>query len=76
MIFNNLKKPESRATKEEMRAMIGACDLVPKARAKAKTLSGGQKRKLQLAMMFAGGSSVCCIDEVSSGLNPLSRRKI
>ena len=76
MIFNNLKKPESRATKEEMRAMIGACDLVPKARAKAKTLSGGQKRKLQLAMMFAGGSSVCCIDEVSSGLDPLSRRKI
>ncbi|KAL8949166.1 MAG: hypothetical protein Q9222_004698 [Ikaeria aurantiellina] len=41
-----------------------------------KKLSGGQKRKLQLAMMFAGGSSVCCVDEVSSGLDPLSRRKI
>ena len=27
-------------------------------------------------MMFAGGSSVCCVDEVSSGLDPLSRRKI
>ncbi len=59
-----------------MRALIAACDLVPKAKGKAKTLSGGQKRKLQLAMMFAGGSSVCCIDEVSSGLDPLSRRKI
>lgn len=27
-------------------------------------------------MMFTGGSRVCCIDEVSSGLDPLSRRKI
>ncbi|KAI4182999.1 MAG: hypothetical protein L6R41_005663 [Letrouitia leprolyta] len=44
--------------------------------AKSKTLSGGQKRKLRLAMMFAGGSTICCVDEVSSGLDPLSRRKI
>lgn len=27
-------------------------------------------------MMFTGGSHVCCVDEVSSGLDPLSRRKI
>jgi ATP-binding cassette, subfamily A (ABC1), member 3 len=27
-------------------------------------------------MMFTGGSHVCCIDEVSSGLDSLSRRKI
>ncbi|RJE17063.1 ABC transporter, partial [Aspergillus sclerotialis] len=26
--------------------------------------------------MFTGGSSVCCVDEVSSGLDPISRRKI
>ncbi|KAL1842323.1 hypothetical protein VTK73DRAFT_3147 [Phialemonium thermophilum] len=45
-------------------------------RAPAKTLSGGQKRKLQLGMMLTGGSAVCCVDEVSSGLDPLSRRKI
>jgi energy-coupling factor transporter ATP-binding protein EcfA2 len=44
--------------------------------AKAKTLSGGQMRKLQLAMMLAGGSRVCCIDEASSGIDPLARRKI
>jgi len=33
-------------------------------------------RKLQLAMMFTGGSRVCCVDEVSSGIDPLARRKI
>ena len=33
-------------------------------------------RKLQLAISFVGGSKVCCIDEASSGLDPLSRRNI
>lgn len=26
--------------------------------------------------MFAGGSAVCCVDEVSTGLDPISRRRI
>lgn len=52
------------------------CDLSEKANAPAKTLSGGQMRKLQLAIAFVGGSKVCCIDEASSGLDPLSRRTI
>ncbi|KAK7207091.1 hypothetical protein BZA70DRAFT_4150 [Myxozyma melibiosi] len=62
--------------KEEVDSLISGCDLVPKRSALSKTLSGGQKRKLQLAMMLAGNSEVCCIDEVSSGLDPISRRKI
>src|SRR5206468_9079805 len=53
-----------------------AVDLAPKINAMSKTLSGGQKRKLQLGMMLTGGSAVCCVDEVSSGIDPLSRRKI
>lgn len=52
------------------------CDLLEKTNARAKTLSGGQMRKLQLAIAFVGGSKVCCIDEASSGLDPLSRRNI
>lgn len=75
-IFNRLKAPHARATKEEIHALIKAVDLWPKRKALSKTLSGGQKRKLQLGMMLTGGSAVCCIDEVSSGLDPLSRRKI
>lgn len=75
-IFNSLKSPNARATTEEIHALIKAIDLWPKRKALSKTLSGGQKRKLQLGMMLTGGSAVCCIDEVSSGLDPLSRRKI
>ena len=75
-IFHALKTSHTRGSKQEIADLIAACDLVQKSKAKAKTLSGGQKRKLQLALMFAGGSAVCCVDEVSSGLDPLSRRKI
>ncbi|TGO24720.1 hypothetical protein BPAE_0096g00260 [Botrytis paeoniae] len=75
-IFNSLKSTGPRDSKAALRELIKAIDLDRKIGAKSKTLSGGQKRKLQLGMMFTGGSSVCCVDEVSSGLDPLSRRKI
>lgn len=75
-IFNQLKSPGVTDTKGQIENLIRACDLGHKISAKSTTLSGGQKRKLQLAMMFTGGSRVCCVDEVSSGLDPLSRRKI
>ncbi|KAJ9156929.1 ATP-binding cassette sub-family A member 5 [Coniochaeta hoffmannii] len=75
-IFNRLKSPGNHASKEEIRELIHAIDLDLKVKAHSKTLSGGQKRKLQLGMMLTGGSAVCCVDEVSSGIDPLSRRKI
>lgn len=75
-IFNRLKTAAKVDSTTEIGQLISACDLDMKRKAKSKTLSGGQKRKLQLGMMFTGGSKVCCIDEVSSGLDPLSRRKI
>lgn len=75
-VFNQLKSAGATDTKGQIEDLIRACDLGHKIKAKSTTLSGGQKRKLQLAMMFTGGSRVCCVDEVSSGLDPLSRRKI
>jgi ATP-binding cassette subfamily A (ABC1) protein 3 len=75
-LFNKLKCPGKPSSKEENRALIRAIGLGAKAKAQSRTLSGGQKRKLQLGMMLTGGSAVCCVDEVSSGIDPLSRRKI
>ncbi|KAM3494355.1 hypothetical protein MY3957_002363 [Beauveria namnaoensis] len=75
-IFNQLKSPKNPASKAEIDKLIEAIDLGSKRTALAKTLSGGQKRKLQLGMMLTGGSAVCCVDEVSSGIDPLSRRKL
>ncbi|UKZ49958.1 hypothetical protein TrVGV298_004213 [Trichoderma virens] len=76
IIFGKLKSPNAPATKEQITELIDSIDLAHKRKALAKTLSGGQKRKLQLGMMLVGGSAVCCVDEVSSGIDPLSRRKL
>jgi ATP-binding cassette subfamily A (ABC1) protein 3 len=52
------------------------CGLQDKRKSTVRTLSGGQMRKLQLIMMLIGDSRTCCVDEVSGGLDPLSRRRI
>ena len=75
-IFNRLKSTGKSASKAEIEALIASCDLAKKLDAKARTLSGGQKRKLQLSMMFTGGSRVCCVDECSSGVDALARQKL
>lgn len=73
-VWNQIKAAHETAQDQEQ--LIAACDLGAKERSKAGTLSGGQKRKLQLACMFIGGSTICLIDECTSGLDPLSRRVI
>jgi ATP-binding cassette subfamily A (ABC1) protein 3 len=75
-IFSSIKSAAKVRNKSEVSSLLMDCDIHRKTNAYSKTLSGGQKRKLQLAMMFTGGSTVCCVDEVSSGLDPISRRKI
>lgn len=48
--------------------MLMECDILSKSNQAPETLSGGQQRKLQLAIAFVGGSTMCFIDEASSGL--------
>src|ERR1700761_6220155 len=40
------------------------------------TWSRKSMRKLQLSIMFTGGSRLCLIDECSSGIDPIARRKV
>ncbi|KAI1341443.1 hypothetical protein F5Y15DRAFT_431193 [Xylariaceae sp. FL0016] len=73
-VWNILKgNTEDAASLEQL---IRRCDLEKKKNGLAGNLSGGMKRKLQLACMLVGGSSICLLDEVTSGLDPLSRRVI
>jgi ATP-binding cassette subfamily A (ABC1) protein 3 len=75
-IFNNLKTVDQRYVGGDLALLYTSCGLYEKLKSKSKNLSGGQKRKLQLLIMLTGGSQVCCVDEASGGLDPLSRRKI
>ncbi|KAL8972428.1 MAG: hypothetical protein Q9183_000560 [Haloplaca sp. 2 TL-2023] len=75
-IFNRLKSTGRASKKAEIEDLLRACDLERKSGARAQHLSGGQKRKLQLSMMFTGGSRVCCVDECSSGVDALARQKL
>jgi ABC-type multidrug transport system ATPase subunit len=40
----------------------------------SKSLSGGMKRKLSVAIAFSGGSKIVVLDEPTSGMDPFSRR--
>lgn len=75
-MFYKLKTVTGGNPNTEVEELIRQCGLEDKKKSFARTLSGGQKRKLQLIMMLIGGSRVCCVDEVSGGLDPLSRRRI
>ncbi|KAF4414776.1 ATP-binding cassette sub-family A member 9 [Fusarium acutatum] len=54
--------------------LIQSCDLSTKKSSPVGTLSGGQMRKVQLLCMLAGDSSICLMDEVTTGMDPVSRR--
>lgn len=75
-VWSLLKGVPLKQTKQITDVFIRRCGLIGKGKTYSKNLSGGQKRKLQLAIMFTGGSNLCCIDEVSSGVDPVSRRLI
>lgn len=75
-IFCELKAEQRSNHDSEVQHLIKAIGLSAKMSCTSKDLSGGQKRRLQLGMMLAGGSAVCCVDEVSSGVDPIARRKL
>ena len=50
--------------------------MMDKADAQVKTLSGGMKRRLNVAMAIIGDPRVIFLDEPTSGMDPTSRREI
>ncbi|KAG4274560.1 hypothetical protein FPRO04_09227 [Fusarium proliferatum] len=68
MIKGGATDPQSLDT------LVESCDLSLKKHSPVGTLSGGQMRKVQMLCMLAGGSSICLMDEVTTGMDPVSRR--
>ena len=59
-----------------IKEILKAFDLGAFIKVKAYNLSGGNKRKLALAIALISKPRFLVMDEVSAGLDPISRRKI
>lgn len=65
IIWSTVKGMEqSKAGTKELVDVLKECNLEKKIYAKAGEMSGGQKRKLQLAIGLVGGSKIVLVDEV------------
>jgi len=75
-IFANIKNLSSEKTYRDtlIRKALQDVGLLSKAHSQTKTLSGGQKRKLSVAIALLGDSKVILLDEPTSGMDPFSRR--
>ncbi|XP_065332523.1 phospholipid-transporting ATPase ABCA1-like [Cloeon dipterum] len=76
VFFAMLKGNSMRDAKREAQDLLTTVGLINKRGALVSELSGGMKRKLQLAIALIGGSQVVMLDEPTSGLDPEARREI
>ncbi len=73
LLWRGMSYKESRSKGEEALAQVG---LAPVADRLNRTLSGGMKRKVLVAMVIAAGSEFIFLDEPTTGLDPISRQEI
>ena len=66
----------SKINKQEIQELINKIELDQKKDALCNTLSGGQKRKLCIALALIGGSQIILLDEPTSGMDIMARRKL
>ena len=66
----------SKVNHREMLDLIKKIDLYQKKDALCSTLSGGQKRKLCIALALIGGSKIILLDEPTSGMDIMARKKL
>ena len=59
----------------DVEAVIGQVGLTDKKNARVKTLSGGQRRRLDLALGLVGDPELLFLDEPTTGFDPSARRR-
>ena len=67
---------ERSATKKEVKAVLDTVGLAHRTDALAMHLSGGEKRRLGIAMVLVGEPELIFLDEPTTGLDPHGRREL
>jgi ATP-binding cassette subfamily A (ABC1) protein 3 len=75
-LFANFKGMDPKDIPAAIEQSIADVDLGLKADDLSKNLSGGQKRRLSVAIAFIGNSKVIFLDEPTSGMDTSARRYI
>jgi ATP-binding cassette subfamily A (ABC1) protein 3 len=76
VMFCVFKSVDNSLISQEVLNVIKVFGLEEKRNTKVENLSGGQKRKLSIAIALVGGSSVIFLDEPTSGMDITSRRNL
>ena len=74
VMFARLKNIPEASIPRVVRSLLERVTLTPYADRVAGSYSGGNKRKLSLAIALVGSPAVVFLDEPSSGMDPVSRR--
>ncbi|CAH0549211.1 unnamed protein product [Brassicogethes aeneus] len=74
--YSRLKGMRKKDITNEIDRYVSMLEFQDKKNAKSKTLSGGMKRKLSVAIAFCGNSKVVMLDEPTSGMDPSTRRSL
>eukprot|EP00468_Gymnochlora_sp_CCMP2014_P002772 CAMPEP_0167748496 /NCGR_PEP_ID=MMETSP0110_2-20121227/4870_1 /TAXON_ID=629695 /ORGANISM="Gymnochlora sp., Strain CCMP2014" /LENGTH=1828 /DNA_ID=CAMNT_0007633517 /DNA_START=234 /DNA_END=5720 /DNA_ORIENTATION=- len=75
--FYGLLKGVSRSVlSQEIKDKMAQLELTDKRNAIVKTLSGGQKRRLSIAIALIGNARIVFLDEPTAGVDPLSRHQV
>ena len=69
-------RAEERRVRERARALLDSVDLGHLAAARAETLSGGQKKLLELARVLMSDPRIILLDEPGAGVNPTLMRSL
>ena len=75
-LYATFKGLDKQEMKIEINKLINDVNLAQKRDEYSKNLSGGQKRRLSVAIAFAGRSKVIILDEPTSGMDTSARRYI
>ena len=75
-LYGGIKGLSGDVLAARVNSMLDALGLQDKRHAWSRTLSGGQKRRLSVAVAAIGDPPVLYLDEPTSGLDPVARRQV